>query len=417
MNEQKQPMQAEREYGPLETAAPVVLNPNAPAAPASALAGSGFWRRLWALVRKEVRQLLRDPGNLGVGMGLPIILILLFGYGLSMDVRDAPVAVVLQDSSSASQELIAGLGGSPVLRPVVVRSMAQAEQLLNAQQVDAIVQIPPDYAARAQAGQAHAQLIVNGVDANRARLVMGYVQTALSQAALRQLDRSGADAATLPGRIGQAGIEPRVWFNAANSSTWYLVPGLVVIIMTLVGAFLTALVMAREWERGTLESLFVTPVRPIEILLGKIIPYFGVGMVGLILCMGAARWLFHVPVHGSLPILLGVSMLYLLVALGMGLVISSISRSQFLASQLALLLSFLPALMLSGFLFDLRSVPVVVRLVGNLLPATYYVELLKNLFLAGNVWPVILKNSAVLLGYATLFLLLALRHTRKQLKG
>jgi ABC-2 type transport system permease protein len=405
MNEQKRPMQVDRESGPLEIAAPVGLNPNVPAAPASALAGSGFWRRLWALVRKEVRQLLRDPGNLGVGMGLPIILILLFGYGLSMD------------SSSASQELIAGLGGSPVLRPVVVRSMAQAEQLLNAQQVDAIVQIPPDYAARAQAGQAHAQLIVNGVDANRARLVMGYVQTALSQAALRQLDRSGADAATLPGRIGQAGIDPRVWFNAANSSTWYLVPGLVVIIMTLVGAFLTALVMAREWERGTLESLFVTPVRPIEILLGKIIPYFGVGMVGLILCMGAARWLFHVPVHGSLPILLGVSMLYLLVALGMGLVISSITRSQFLASQLALLLSFLPALMLSGFLFDLRSVPVVVRLVGNLLPATYYVELLKNLFLAGNVWPVILKNSAVLLGYATLFLLLALRHTRKQLKG
>lgn len=377
---------------------------------------SGFWRRLWALVRKELRQLLRDPGALGVGMGLPIILILLFGYGLSMDVRDAPVAVVLQDSSSTSQDLVAGLGGSPILRPLVVRSMAQAEQLLNAQQVDAIVQVPPDYAARVQAGQATTQLIVNGVDANRARLVMGYVQSALSQAALRQLDRSGMSAG-VSRQMGQVVIEPRVWFNSANSSTWYLVPGLVVIIMTLVGAFLTALVMAREWERGTLESLFVTPVRPIEILLGKIIPYFGVGLIGLVLCMGAARWLFHVPVHGSLPILLGVSILYLLVALGMGLVISSITRSQFLASQLALLLSFLPALMLSGFLFDLRSVPVAVRVVGSLLPATYYVELLKNLFLAGNVWPVIFKNSAVLAGYATLFLLIALRFTRKQLKG
>ena len=378
---------------------------------------NGFWRRLWALVRKEVRQLLRDPGNLGVGMGLPIILILLFGYGLSMDVRDAPVAVVLQDSSSASQELIAGLGGSPILHPVVVRSMAQAEQLLNAQQVDAIVQIPPDYAARAQAGQGSAQLIVNGVDANRARLVMGYVHTALSQAALRQLDRSGADPATLPGRIGQAGIEPRVWFNAANSSTWYLVPGLVVIIMTIVGAFLTSLVMAREWERGTLESLFVTPVHPVEILLGKIIPYFGVGMIGLFLCLAAARWLFGVPLEGSLAVLIGVSMLYLLVSLGMGLVISAVTRSQFLASQISLILSFLPALLLSGFLFDLHSVPTPVQVVGHLLPATYYVELLKNLFLAGTPWPLILRDAAVLTAYAVFFLLIALRRTRKRLEG
>ena len=182
-----------------------------------------------------------------------------------------------------------------------------------------------------------------------------------------------------------------MWFNSANTSTWYLVPGLIVLIMTLVGAFLTAMVMAREWERGTLEALFVSPVRPTEILLAKIIPYFLVGMLGLGMCLVAARFLFQVPMFGSFLIVLGSSMLYMLVALGIGLVISSSVKNQFLASQLALISSFMPALMLSGFLFDLRNVPTVIYLVGQLLPATYFMELIRTLFLAGNVWPLILR--------------------------
>ena len=382
------------------------------------LAGSGSLRRIMALVRKELHQLLRDPGNLAVGMVLPIVLILLFGYGLSMDVRHAPVAVVMPHDSAEAQGLMAGLRGSGTLQPVLVRSQAQAETLLRDRTVDAIVQLPAALDADLVQGQASVQVIVNGVEANRARLVMLYLQAALGQSAQVALDRQGsAGVGSGLAGTGQVGIEPRVWFNAANSSTWYLVPGLVVIIMTIVGAFLTSLVMAREWERGTLESLFVTPVHPVEILLGKIIPYFGVGMIGLFLCLAAARWLFGVPLEGSLAVLIGVSMLYLLVSLGMGLVISAVTRSQFLASQISLILSFLPALLLSGFLFDLHSVPTPVQVVGHLLPATYYVELLKNLFLAGTPWPLILRDAAVLTAYAVFFLLIALRRTRKRLEG
>jgi ABC-2 type transport system permease protein len=185
--------------------------------------------------------------------------------------------------------------------------------------------------------------------------------------------------------------------------------------MTLVGAFLTAMVMAREWERGTLEALFVTPVRPEEILLAKIIPYFMVGMLGLSMCLFAARLLFDVPMYGSLLIILVGSMLYMLVALGIGLVISSVTKNQFLASQLAIISSFMPSMMLSGFLFDLRNVPAVIHLVGHLLPATYFMELIRTLFLAGNVWPLIFKNCAILTGYAVLLLGLARFVTRKKL--
>ena len=202
-------------------------------------------------------------------------------------------------------------------------------------------------------------------------------------------------------------IEQRIWFNAANSSTWYLVPGLIVIIITIVGAFLTSLVMAREWERGTLEALFASPVRPLEVLLAKIIPYFGIGMAGLGLCLLAARFLFSLPFEGSFRLLLVSSMLYLL--------ISSLTRSQFLAGQITILVSFLPAVLLSGFLFDLRNVPPAVRVIGHLLPSTYYMELLKTLLLAGDNLPLAARNCGVLALDAVLFFLGALRATRKRL--
>jgi ABC-2 type transport system permease protein len=185
--------------------------------------------------------------------------------------------------------------------------------------------------------------------------------------------------------------------------------------MTLIGAFLTAMVMAREWERGTLEALFVTPVRVDEILLGKIIPYFAQGMIGLVLCLLAAKFLFHVPIRGSVWLLATTSMLYLLVALSIGLVISSLTKSQFVASQITLLATFLPAMMLSGFLFDLRSMPPAIRLITYAMPARYYVALLQTLFLAGDVWGVILPNAAILAGMAIALLLLARLVTQKKL--
>ncbi len=198
-------------------------------------------------------------------------------------------------------------------------------------------------------------------------------------------------------------------------SHYFLVPGLVVLIMTLIGALLTSLVMAREWERGTLEALFVTPVRIYEILLGKTVPYFILGMGGLMLTVVAGRYLFEVPLRGSLIVLIGVSSLYLLVALGIGLLISSATRNQFVASQLALVITFMPAFILSGFIFDIASMPRAVQLITHLLPARYYVTLLQTVFLAGNVWSVILPNSAVLAVMAAILLLLTRRKTQKRL--
>ncbi|HEY6044657.1 MAG TPA: ABC transporter permease, partial [Nitrosospira sp.] len=214
---------------------------------------AGSWSRVISLTRKEVRQLLRDPGSLALGIGLPIVLILIFGFGLSLDVRDAPVAVVLEDPSPMAADVVAGLELSIYIRPSIVGSMHDAERLMLARRVDAIVRIPNDFSRRLNAGDATVQLLVHGTEASRAAIIRSYVSSALAQWAQRQADR----AAVIPAP-GTVRIEERLWFNAANTSTWYLVPGLIVLIMTLVGAFLTAMVMAREWERGTLEALFVT---------------------------------------------------------------------------------------------------------------------------------------------------------------
>ncbi|MFC5606351.1 ABC transporter permease [Variovorax soli] len=382
----------------------------APATQSHALA------RLAALTRKETRQLLRDPSSLAIGILLPILLILLFGYGLSLDVKNAPLAVVMEDSSPTATQAVAGLSLTPYISPVPMVSMKEAQALLQAHKVDGIVRVPGDFSSRLAAGDARIQIVVNGADANKANTVLRYAGAALGGNVQRMADRAGG-AASLPvaSGAGSVSLEPRLWFNSANNSTWYLVPGLVVLIMTLVGAFLTALVMAREWERGTLEALFVTPVRPAEILIAKIIPYFGIGMVGLALCLAAARFLFEVPMAGSLLLLVFASMLYLVVAVGIGLVISSVTRNQFLASQVALLSSFLPALLLSGFLFDLRNVPWVVSVIGHILPATYFMELIRALFLAGNIWPLVIKNCLILMGYAVGLLCVARLVTRKRL--
>ena len=375
---------------------------------------SGFGTRLVSLTRKEFRQLLRDRSNLAIGILLPMVLILIFGYGMSLDVKNAPVAVVLEDSSPTAHEAIAGLQLSPTIAPVLLGSMHDAEALMRERKVDGIVRVPADFSRALAAGNARVQLIVHGADAGRATIIQAYVSGALAQSALRQADRGGGAGAAAPS-AGRVTVEQRMWFNAANTSTWYLVPGLIVLIMTLIGAFLTALVMAREWERGTLEALFVTPVRPVEILLAKIIPYFAVGMLGLALCLLAARFLFAVPMYGSLFAVVLSSMLYLIVAVSLGLVISSVTRNQFLASQVALIATFMPSMMLSGFLFDLRNVPIAVRVIGHVLPATYFMDLIKTLFLAGDVWPLIWRNCAVLLAYAAGLLLLARAVTRKSL--
>lgn len=373
---------------------------------------TGFLRRFMALLRKEVRQLLRDRSNLAVGLLLPVVLVLLFGYGLSFDVRHAPVAVVMEDRSPMAREAVAGLWGTPYLAPVGVADMAEARRRMRAGEVDAIVRVPPDFAPRLAAGDARIQLVLNGVDTSTASTVEGYVQGAIGHGTQQQADRAG----NKPAAAGRVEVVQRLWFNETGESRWTIVPGLIVLILTLIGAFLTSLLIAREWERGTLESLFVTPVRPLEIVLAKLTPYLVIGAIDLAMCLLTARFLFQVPMRGSLAVIVVAAMLYLLVSLLIGLLISGVTRNQFQASQVALLTSFLPAMMLSGFMFDLRNVPLIIQVISQVLPATHLMGLIKTLFLAGNNWPMILRDCAVLAGYAVLLAWATQRQLRKTLE-
>jgi len=366
-------------------------------------------RRTRALVLKEARQTVRDPSSIAIGVVLPLILILLFGYGLSLDVKNVPIALVMDDPTPQALELAAGFKLSPYFRPQVMSSMHTARQLLLEHRVDGILYMAADFSRRLSTGDAEVQLIVHGGDANRARITEGYVQGVVGIWAARLAAQGRAVTTPL------VNVRSRLWFNEANDSSYFLVPGLVVLVMTLIGGLLTTMVMAREWERGTLESLLVTPVRSDEILLGKTLPYFVLALFGFVLCVLSAKFLFHVPLRGSMWVLLGASMLYVLIALGVGLLVSSWVKNQLVASQLTMLVTFMPAFMLSGFLFDLRSMPAVVRAITYLLPARYYVALLQSVFLAGDVWSVIVPNTLTLAAMAAALALASRLAMRKSL--
>ncbi len=376
---------------------------------AGAAAPSSRARRVGALIVKESRQILRDPSSIALGIVMPVILILLFGYALSLDVADVPVALVIDEPSAMANEVAAGFELSPYFDAHRVSSMTEAEKEMFDHRIDAIVRLTGNFARRIGAGDAQVQVLLHGTDANTARIIQSYALGAIGLAQQRLAAEGNAVS------IGPVLMQSRMWFNEASDSHYFLVPGLIVLIITLIGAFLTALVMAREWERGTLEAIFVTPVRAIEILLGKIVPYFVLGMIGFTLTVVAAELLFHVPLRGSLAVLTGVSMLYLLVSLGIGLLASSATKSQFVASQIALIATFLPAMLLSGFLFDIRSMPWPIQIITHIVPARYFVTLLQTLFLAGDIWAVILPNAAVLALMAVILLGLALRATQKRL--
>jgi len=365
------------------------------------------WQRIRALTLKEARQVFRDPSSIAIGIVFPLMMILLFGYGLSLDVSQASVAIVDEDPSPATTSLVGSFQLSPYFAVTVARSMAEAKALALDRKVDGIVRIPSDFTRRWNLGKADVQILVDGTDANQGRIILAYAQGPVGQ-------WSAAQARSAPA-AGPVIVADRMWFNESNDSHYFLVPGLVVLVMTIIGAFLTAMVVAREWERGTLEALFVTPVRAGEFLVSKIIPYFGLGMIGFVLCILAGKFLFHVPIRGSLPLVCLASMVYLMVALGVGLLVSTVVKSQFLASQLAMLLTFLPAMMLSGFLYDIRSMPAAIRAITYVMPARYAVAIMQTLFLAGNVPSVVWPSLAVLAGMAAVLLTLTRLATRKRL--
>lgn len=370
---------------------------------------SGFWRRFMALTRKEFFQLIRDQSSILLGVVLPLILILIIGYGMSLDVDHVPTAVVMEDHSPTARSVASFTIGSKYFSPNYVTSMAEAQELMKEQKVNAILRFPTDFTAAYNRGEGKVQLILNGEEATTAMSVQGYVEGAISSWVTANAIRSAS--------VGQITPVTRIWFNDANTSTWFFVPGILMLVLTISGVFLTAVVMAREWERGTFESLFVTPVRILELILAKVLPYFLVAMVGMILCLIAGWILYDLPMRGSMALILGESMLYLVIALAMGLVISAMTKNQFLACQVSLLLSFLPTIMLSGFLFDLHSQPHFIQVISKFLPTTYYLQVMKSLFLTGNYWPLILKNTGIMIAFALFFIGLAFHVTRKKVEG
>jgi ABC-2 type transport system permease protein len=282
---------------------------------------------------------------------------------------------------------------------------------LHERRVDGIVWLRADFADRLLSGRgAPIGVIVDGVNANQARVLEGYVQGVWQ----RWLERYIADQG-LPFQPA-VDLQYRVWFNAALLSRDYLVPGLVAVIMTLIGALLTAMVVAREWERGTLEALLVSAIRIPEFLLGKLIPYFVLGMGGMLLTVAMANWVFDVPLRGSLWVLLLASALFMFAALGMGLLISIVAKSQFVAGQIAIIVTFLPAFILSGFIFDIRSMPLVIQFLTHIVPARYFVSLLQTVFLAGDLWNVIVPDMLALAVMAALFLGVVWRKFSKRLE-
>jgi ABC-2 type transport system permease protein len=367
-------------------------------------------RRLKGLWRKEMLQIVRDPSSIAIAFVLPIILLLLQGYAVSLDAKNVPVALVVEEPSPVSARFTAGFQASPYFLPRRAANIQEAESLLMFGAVDGIVWLKSDFDRKLLSGQeAPISVIINGVDANTARIIEGYVQGAWQ----RWLEEEAADTGRetwLP-----VELEERVWFNPEVRSRNFLVPGLIAVIMTLIGALLTALVVAREWERGTMEAIMVTPVSVLEILLGKLVPYFLLGMGGMAVSVAMAVYLFEVPLRGSLLVLGGGASLFLLAALGMGLLISTLARNQFVAGQVAIIATFLPAFILSGFIFNIGSMPEVVQGITHIIAARYFVSLLQSSFLAGDIWSVIWPNALALVIMILVFWGLVALKTKKRL--
>lgn len=367
--------------------------------------------RLHALVRKEALQIVRDPSSIAIAFLLPMVLLFIFGYGVSLDAKYIPLAVVVEEPSGMTASFTAAFTRSPYFDPETFRFIQEAEQALMERRVKGIVWMRGDFSEKQLSmGNAAIGVIVDGVDANNARLIEGYLQGVWSNWMEQR--------ATVRGKVlgPPVVMEQRIWFNPAVRSRNFLVPGLIAVIMTLIGALLTAMVVAREWERGTMEALMVTPVTVRDILLGKLIPYFILGMGGMALSVAMAVWLFDVPIRGSFAVVFGASALFLVVALGMGLFISSAARDQFVAGQVAIIATFLPAFILSGFIFDIGSMPALIRGLTHVIAARYFVAILQTLFLAGNVWSLIATNCLALLIMSIIFLALVKRRTRKRLQ-
>ncbi|EJT04658.1 ABC transporter permease [Rhizobium sp. CCGE 510] len=369
----------------------------------------GRIRRLSALVRKESYQAIRDPSSILIAFVLPLILLFLFGYGVSLDTTRTRIGLVTEEMTPLTQDLSASFQASHYFQVAVGRDRRLFEEDLVLGKVRGIVVIPADFTTDYIAGnRPDIQVIVDGSDPNTANFVQNYAQGAVANwERQRQADVVSSHPAI--------SVEQRFWFNPELTSRNFLVPGSIAIVMTLVGTLLTSLVVAREWERGTMEAMMATPVTAVELLIGKILPYFLLGLTSMTLCVLLAVFLFGVPFRGSVAALYALSAAFLIPALGQGLLISTATKNQFLASQLALISAFLPAFLLSGFLFEINSMPTVIQWATFIVPARYLIPSLQTVFLAGDIWPMFAQAIGVMLTIGAIMFALAARSTRKRI--
>jgi ABC-2 type transport system permease protein len=368
------------------------------------------WKRFRSLLRKEFLQIIRDPSAIAVAFIMPVVLLLLNGYGLSLDARNVPFGIVTEMSTSKTMSLYRAFADTPYFDARPYNDASEAAAALLRHQIDGYIVIRAETVRRfADSLRAHPYLIVvDGVDANTARIVQGYALGVLNLWYLREgyPDRGGPDGVDL---------QHRYWYNPELRSTNFIVPGLIAVIMTLVGAMLTALIVAREWERGTMETLMASPASILEVMLSKLLSNFVLGMGAMAMSVILAILLFGVPFRGSFVSLFLVSSLFLISSLALGLLISTTARNQFVAAQLTFILTYMPSLMLSGILFDIASMPRWIQDLTHIVAARYFVSCLQTLFLAGDVGSILLPNALALAGFAVVFSLLTLLRMPKTL--
>ncbi|MBX3694313.1 MAG: ABC transporter permease [Steroidobacteraceae bacterium] len=366
--------------------------------------------RLRALVLKESLQAIRDPSTLLIAFVLPTVLLFLFAYAVSLDVSKVRIGVVLESPSASAHTLAAAFTGTRYLDVTLAHDRRDVAEEIVSGRLRGFVVIPQDFERRlnGRSGQPLVQVITDGSQPNTANYVANYAQGVV------QTWRAGLGADVPSTAVA---LNPRYWFNAELESRRSLVPGAIAIVMTIIGTMLTALVVAREWERGTMEAVLSTPASVVEILIGKLLPYFALGMLSTLGAAALAVFVFDVPLRGSLAALLLLSAVFMVPALGQGLLISSVTRNQFLAAQIALFSGFLPAFMLSGFLYEIDAMPAPIRAITWLIPARYFVSSLKTVFLAGDVWAAFVPNLLAMGVIGALLFLLAKRATRKNLEA
>lgn len=373
-------------------------------------------RRLLAIARKEMLHVIRDPRSLGLAIGIPIVMILLFGFALTVDVDRVPFVAWDQSKTPASRDYLAQFKASRYFDfRGAIDTYPDLEHAIDTRAAYLALVIPPTFAGDLAAGQpAPVQGIIDGSDSNTAAIVLGYTQAITigfnQRITLEQLQRrfGAMPAAALD-------LRPRVWFNPDLESRNFIIPGIIAVIMGLIAALLTSLTVAGEWERGTMEQLISTPVKPAEVILGKLIPYFVIGMLDVLIAVLLAVFVFHVPLRGSVPLLFVMAAVFIVGTLAQGILISTLARQQLLASQLAMVSTFLPAFLLSGFMFAIANMPIPVQVITHIVPARYFVALVKGIHLRGVGLETLWRDALLLGAFAVLVTGLAIARFKKRL--